>query len=51
VKAVLSTLLGQPAPRYVVVDATPDLGDLLSLPALAVPWWLVRRKAASEAVS
>ena len=50
VKVVLSTLLGQPPPRYVMVDTTPDLGDLLSLPALAVPWWLLRRNAASVAL-
>jgi hypothetical protein len=36
---------GGTAPRFVLAGNTPDVTDLLALPALAVPWWLVRSGA------
>jgi hypothetical protein len=38
-------LSGDRAPTYVLVRTTPDVTDLLALPALAVPWWLVRSRS------
>lgn len=37
-------LMRERAPSYVLVRTTPDVTDLLTLPALAVPWWLLRRR-------
>lgn len=42
-RSLLAELSGGPAPRYLLVHTTPDLTDLLTLPALAVPAWLGMR--------
>jgi len=41
---VAAVLMNARAPSYVLVHTTPDVTDLLTLPALAVPWWLLRRR-------
>jgi len=38
--SVSAWLSGGAAPAYVLARTTPDVTDLLTLPALAVPWWL-----------
>jgi len=38
-------LSGGAAPAHVLARTTPDVTDLLTLPALALPWWLGARGA------
>jgi hypothetical protein len=40
VESLRALLPSQPPPNYRLVPTTPDLTDLLSLPALGVAWWL-----------
>ena len=42
-RGLLAWLSGGATPAYMLVHTTPDATDLLTLPALAVPWWLGRR--------
>lgn len=41
-------LMNARVPSYALVHTTPDLTDLLTLPALAVPWWLLCRAGRGE---
>jgi hypothetical protein len=34
------------SPQYLLVHTTPDVTDLFTLPALGVPWWLLRGRQA-----
>ena len=43
-RAVVALLTGAPAPDMEAVAATADAEDLLALPALAVTWWVGRRR-------
>jgi hypothetical protein len=40
-RSLISLLAGQRLPDYALVHTTPDVTDLYTLPALAVPWWLL----------
>lgn len=42
-RGLVAWLSGGVAPAYALVRTTPDVTDLLTLPALAVPGWLGRR--------
>jgi hypothetical protein len=42
-RGMVAWLSGGVTPAYALVHTTPDVTDLLTLPALAVPWWLGRR--------
>ena len=42
-KYVAAALVNGRTPSYVLVHTTPDVTDLLTLPALGVPLWLFRR--------
>lgn len=44
-EALLAVASGRELPAQFRVRHTPDLTDLLALPALAVPWWVGRRRA------
>jgi hypothetical protein len=44
VLAIAAGLSGGSLPALEPVVMTPDVGDLLALPALAVTWWLGRRR-------
>jgi hypothetical protein len=44
VRVLVALLEGGPAPVLVPVGAIADAGDLLALPALAVTWWVGRRR-------
>jgi len=46
-RSLLAWLSGGPAPAYLLVRTTPDVTDLLTLPALAVPAWLALRRTRS----
>lgn len=43
-RAVAAVLMGIPAPGVAAVIATADAEDLLALPALAITWWVGRRR-------
>jgi hypothetical protein len=43
-RSLLAWLAGAPAPRFALARTTADLTDLLTLPALAWPWWLGARR-------
>jgi len=47
--ALASFVAGTPPPNAVPVDMTADAEDLLALPALAVTWWVGRRRQVSAA--
>jgi hypothetical protein len=44
-RALGALLSGRHVPEYALVQTTPDVSDLLTLPMLAVPWWLVLRRS------
>jgi hypothetical protein len=46
-RAVAAAMAGGPIPSLVPVVALADAEDLLALPALAVTWWLGRRRIAT----
>lgn len=48
---LLAWLRGAPAPVFTLVSTTPDVTDLLTLPALAIPCWLVCRTQLSRGSS
>ena len=43
VRSLAALASGDRLPDYVLVQTTPDVTDLFTLPALVVPWWLVMR--------
>jgi hypothetical protein len=43
-RAFAAVLVGAPSPSITPVVATADAEDLLALPALAVTWWVGRRR-------
>jgi hypothetical protein len=42
-RSLAAAFSGHRMPVYVLVQTTPDVTDLFTLPMLAVPWWLVLR--------
>lgn len=42
-RCLAAALTNERAPSYALVHTTPDITDLLTLPSLAVPWWLFQR--------
>jgi hypothetical protein len=47
--AVAAVVSGSGVPPVSPVAATPDLADVLALPALALAWWVGRQRSAQEA--
>jgi hypothetical protein len=47
-RALAASLTGAPTPGVDAVVATADPGDLLALPALAITWWVGRRRIPPE---
>jgi hypothetical protein len=43
-RALAALLLGAPLPSLLPVETTADAEDLLALPALAITWWVGRRR-------
>lgn len=46
--SLVAWLCGTRSPAFALVSTTPDVTDLLTLPALAIPCWLVRHTQPSS---